>query len=265
MPRERVGDVELYYEMSGHGDDTVAFVNGVAMTAQSWAPVRQSFEPHFRCILHDTRGQLLSEKPAADYTMEMHAEDLKKLLDHLGVRRVHLVGTSYGAEIAMIFAYTWPDTVKTLHVITGTSEVDDLMRAATESWAVGAKYGAEAFFSAMVPWAYSGHYIAKNRALLEERAKALSGVPQEFFEGFIRLVRSFHRLNITDQLPRINCPTLVVSAEHDIIKPPRFGELIHRMIEGSEFVVMPESGHALVVENPIGLSEVMLDFIRRRA
>ena len=36
MPREKIGDVELYYEVHGQGDGVVAFVNGVAMTVQSW-------------------------------------------------------------------------------------------------------------------------------------------------------------------------------------------------------------------------------------
>jgi 3-oxoadipate enol-lactonase len=247
MPRERVGEVELYYELCGEGDETVAFVNGVAMTAQSWAPIKEVFQEEFRCVLHDTRGQLMSEKPEMDYTLEMHAEDMKNLFDHLGIEEVHLIGTSYGSEIAMIFACEHPEMVKTLLVVTGASELD----------------GAEPFFRALVPWAYSSDYIEANSSALDERERILSTLPRDFFEGFIRLVKAFHRLDVTDQLQRIECPTLVVSAENDIVKPPRFGRIIHERIPGSEFVIMPRSGHAVVIEDPIGLSEVMLSFIKR--
>lgn len=265
MPRERIGDVELYYEVFGDGEETIAFVNGIAMTVESWTPVREYFQPRYRCVLHDMRGQLMSEKPEMDYTMELHAEDMKNLFDHLGVRRVHLVGTSYGSEVAMIFALSYPEMVETLHVVTGVSELDGLMRAVTETWAVGARHGMESFFAAMMPWVYSSKYIENNRSQLEERQKALSALPGSFLEGFIRLVKAFQRLDITDRLHGIECPTLVVSAEHDIVKPPRFAELIHRNIEGSELVVMPGSGHALVVEDPIGLSDVIRDFIERHS
>ncbi|MEE4274015.1 MAG: alpha/beta hydrolase [Thermoanaerobaculales bacterium] len=265
MPRERIGDVELYYELSGSGDEVFAFVNGVAMTVQSWAPIRELVEGGFRCLLHDTRGQLMSEKPAADYTMEMHAGDLANLLDHVGIERVHLAGTSYGAEIAMIFAAEHQERVETLHVITGVSELDGVLRAATESWAVGAKHGIGPLFRSMIPWTYSSGYLEENAALLDDREKLLGQLPEDYLEGFVRLVRAFHGLDISDRLGSISCPTLVIAAENDLVKPLRFSERIHERIPDSELVVIPDSGHAVVVEDPESVARHMLDFIARRS
>ena len=237
MPREKIGEVELYYELSGSGDEVIAFVNGVAMTVQSWAPIRDLVEGDFRCLFHDTRGQLLSEKPAADYTMEMHAEDLGNLFDHLGVEKVHLAGTSYGSEIAMIYAAEHPERVETLHVITGVSELDGILRAATESWAVAARYGVKPFFRTMLPWTYSSRYLEANASLLDERQEILENLPEDFLQGFVRLVDAFLGLDITDRLGEISSPTLVIAAENDLVKPLRFSELIHQRISDSELVV----------------------------
>lgn len=264
MPREKIGEVELYYELSGAGDAVIAFVNGVAMTVQSWAPIRALVEGDFRCLFHDTRGQLLSEKPSADFTMETHAEDLASLLDHVGIEKVHLAGTSYGSEIAMIFAAAHPDRVETLHVITGVSELDGVLRAATDSWAVGAQYGVRPFYRTMIPWTFSSNYLDDNAALLEERERVFETLPADYLEGFVRLVRAFQGLDITDRLGAITCPTLVIAAENDIVKPPRFSELIHERIPDSELVVIPRSGHAVVVEDPESVARLMLDFIERR-
>lgn len=264
MPRERIGEVELYYEIQGEGESVVAFVNGVAMTVQSWGPILEHFRQDFRCVLHDCRGQLMSEKPAMDYSMEIHARDLRNLLDHLAIPKVHLVGTSYGSEIAMVFAYLYPDRVETLHVIAGVSELNALLYAATESWAVSVKYGAEPFFSAMIPWVYSNSFLEEHRSVLKERAMALAALPGDYFEGFVRLVEAFQRLDITEQLEGIRCPTLVISAENDLVKPPEFGEIIHRSISDSEFVVMPDAGHAVVVEDPDGVSELVRAFIEKQ-
>ena len=114
MPLARIGDIELYWELDGEGEEVVAFVNGVAMTVESWRPQREFFARRYRCLFHDTRGQLRSAKPAQDYSLRMHADDLKGLLDHLDLDRVHLVGTSYGSEIAMIFALAYPEAVRSL-------------------------------------------------------------------------------------------------------------------------------------------------------
>jgi 3-oxoadipate enol-lactonase len=255
--------VELYYEIDGEGPETVAFVNGVAMTVQSWQPQRADFARELRCLFHDTRGQLLSEKPASDYSMRMHADDLKNLLDHLGIERVHLVGTSYGSEIAMVFALSYPEAARSLTVIAGVSELDEVVRAATDSWAVAASCGGKAFYRCMLPWVYSSGYIRDNRAALRQREEAMARLPPEFYDGFIRLVHAFSRLDITQKLHRITCPTLVVAAENDLVKPPRFSRIIHENIPGSELVVIPGSGHAVVLERPDLLNPLVLEFIRK--
>ena len=69
-----------------------------------WAPVATLVARRHRVLLHDFRGQLQSGKPREPWTMARHAEDLARLLDHLDMGPCHLVGTSYGGEVAMILA-----------------------------------------------------------------------------------------------------------------------------------------------------------------
>jgi 3-oxoadipate enol-lactonase len=265
MPAKAIGGVKLFYEIDGAGTDTVAFVNGVAMTVQSWQPMRARFVAHgLRCLLHDCRGQLRSDKPMdSPYTMEQHAADFVGLLDALGIERVHVVGTSYGSEIGMLFAYAHPERIETLTVIAGVSELDSLMRAAVESWAAAADCGAVPFFRCMAPWAYSNEYLTKNRRLLREQEEAMTRLPLDYFGAFRRLVEAFLQLDITAELKRILCPTLVISAERDLLKGPRFGQLIHDNIADSEFLVIPGAGHAVVVEQPDLVAEHAIAFIDR--
>jgi 3-oxoadipate enol-lactonase len=262
---QKIGDVDLYYELHGAGKETIAFVNGIAMTVESWLPQRRHFSREYRCLLHDTRGQLRSAKPEIDYSMQMHADDMKGLLDHLGLTRVHLVGTSYGSEIAMILAYTYPELVKSLTVITGVSKADALARAGTESWALAAGHDGTSFYRCMLPWAFSSEFIDSNQEALDQREQAMRRLPREYFDAFIRLVKAFTELDITAELGRITCPTLVISAELDIIKPPRLGRIIHEQIPGSEMVVIPGAGHAVVVEKPDLVNDIVHGFIRRLA
>jgi len=263
MPTQKAGEVDLYYEIEGEGADTVAFVNGIGMTVQSWQPIRGRFVARgFRCLLHDCRGQLRSDKPTdSPYSIELHVADFLSLLDALGIERVHLVGTSYGSEIGMLFACFHPERVASLTVIAGVSELDGLMRAAAESWAVAADCGAVPFFRCMLPWAYSSEYLARNQQLLRDQEEAMRRLPPDYFAAFTQLVGAFLQLDITSELNRILCPTLVISAERDLLKGPRFGRLIHANIASSEFVVIPGAGHAVVLEQPDLVAEYTVKFI----
>lgn len=265
MPAKKIGEVTLFYELDGAGSATVAFLNGVAMTVKSWQPIREQFTARgFRCLLHDFRGQLCSDKPIdSPYSLEQHAADFLGLLDALGLERIHLVGTSYGAEIGMIFAYSYPERIESLTLIAAASELDGLMRAAARSWATAADGGALPFFRCMVPWAYCSEYLSQNPQVLQAQEAAATRFPPDYFVAFKELVQAFLRLDITAKLKDIACPTLVISAEQDLIKGPHFGRQIRNQIAGSELLVLAGAGHAVVLEQPLVIADKTIAFIER--
>ncbi|HOX18373.1 MAG TPA: alpha/beta hydrolase, partial [Spirochaetales bacterium] len=132
MERIDSGGVSFAYELSdagGKGTEpkgTVVLLNGVAMSIAHWKPVAAALTAAgFRVLCHDFRGQLLSDKPAGPYSLELHARDLALLLDALGFGgRVHLVGTSYGAEVALAFARDFPERAASLCMVDGVCEAD---------------------------------------------------------------------------------------------------------------------------------------------
>ena len=120
MAEFQVNGTTLYYEVHGDPDgrETIAFLNGVMASTSSWELLYPIFERlGFRVILHDFKGQLKSDKPAGPYTFAQHCAEAKALFEHLGVKKLHLVGTSYGGEAAMKFAILYPEMVKTISVI----------------------------------------------------------------------------------------------------------------------------------------------------
>ncbi len=89
----------------------------------------------------------------------------------------------------------------------------------------------------------------------------MTRLPPDYFAAFKQLVGAFLQLDITSELNRILCATLVISAERDLLKGPRFGRLIHANIAASEFVVIPGAGHAVVLEKPDLVAEHTINFI----
>jgi pimeloyl-ACP methyl ester carboxylesterase len=68
-------------------------------------------------------------------------------------------------------------------------------------------------------------------------------------------------LRFKDQLSRISHPTLLVWGERDLIFPPFVGEALHRMIPGSEFRIIPKSGHIPMWETPETVNQAILSFL----
>ncbi|NNK52733.1 MAG: alpha/beta fold hydrolase, partial [Xanthomonadales bacterium] len=133
MPYLKRGEVQIYWESLGQGLPVV-FLNGILMTVDSWKLQTLALSRNFHCLMHDFRGQLRSSKPSESWTLEDHAEDLKALLDQLGIEKCQIVGTSYGGEVGMIFAANWPERVSRLAVIASVSEVGSDTRRIVMDW-----------------------------------------------------------------------------------------------------------------------------------
>ena len=262
MPTARIHGLDLHYDLLGPPDgEPVAFLNGVMMTAQSWVLQTTLFRRRHRCLLHDFRGQLLSDKPEEPWTMEDHAEDLLALLDHLGIERCHLVGTSYGGEVGLVFALRWPERVRTLSLISSVSEVGPELDRVVSRWAEAALAAPETLYRVALPHNFSPRFVDANPDLVRQGEERLAACPPEFFPAFARLVEAFRQLDITDQIHRIRCPTLVLVGEEDALKPPRYSRLIADRIPGSELRLIPGGGHAVVLERPQEVNTAVLGFI----
>jgi pimeloyl-ACP methyl ester carboxylesterase len=252
--------VTLYREIRGSGEPLV-LLNGIMMTTASWALQVAALEPHYRCILHDFRGQLRSPCDEPSWTIESHTDDLRDLLDELGVDRVHVAGTSYGGEVGMIFAYTYPERVRSLVVIASTSKADERMRESAKGGAYLARNHPERLFDSSARSFYSPEFIAAHPEVMEIGRSRLSAAPPSFFDGYAKLCEAFAALDITDQLHRIACPTLVVAAEHDTLKPVACSRTIVEHIPGAQLTIVPDSGHAVVVERPQVVNTAITGFL----
>lgn len=260
MDRFEVEGCGLAYEVIGSGPRTVALLNGIAMSISHWKPVTERLAAvGWRILVHDMRGQLLSDKPGG-YSLEGHARDLAALMDRLGIPRLHVLGTSYGAEVGLAFARDFPGRTESLVLVDGVSETDALLSAAVDSWMRAARADPGLFYRTIIPWNYSADYIAANREALDKREAAIRSLPPDYFEAFAGLCEAFLRIDLTKDLGRIRCPTLVLVAEKDILKHRGFAEILARGIPGARLAVLPGAGHAVVVENPGAVADAALGF-----
>ncbi|MEO1087849.1 MAG: alpha/beta hydrolase, partial [Acidobacteriota bacterium] len=125
----------LTHRLQGHGDEVVVLLNGGMMTYPSWAPITEDLlDAGYRVLGCDFRGQLLTPGPAPEH-IEDHAPDVIALLDALDIERPHLLGTSYGGEVAVVAAATQPERFRSLTVVTAVDRTPPGMKEGSQRMA----------------------------------------------------------------------------------------------------------------------------------
>lgn len=270
MATANVNGVNLFYEWKGNpeGEQTVVFLNGVMASVSSWANQVPVFErAGFRILLHDFKGQLKSDKPQGPYSFKQHAAETKALMEQLGIEKAHLVGTSYGGEVAMRFAIDFPEMTQTLSIINSVSELDEALKLKIWGWMDLAEQGdGEKFFWGMAPTIYHNTFIDNNYDMLAQRAAATAEAPKDYLEGQIQLYHTFlEDVHMTEELYQIQCPALVVCGEHDTLKPVKFSQIIAENIPQAEYAVIPDCGHVTIFEQPDTLNSLLLGFVLKNS
>lgn len=262
MPHLQANGVALYYELHGpeHGE-LLVLNNGVFMSTAAWALQVPALSRRYRVLTYDMRGQGRSEHPEGAYSLALHADDLVALMDGLGLRRAHMVGTSYGGELNLVMGIRYPERCHSLTIIASVSHSEPLTAAMVERWRLAAQLGdGPRFFRLIYADVYSEAFLAARPDFLpmaEERYATLD------LEAAVRLLESFQRFDVRADLGKIRVPTCIVAAELDLLKPRRCSESMHQAIAGSEFHLLPNAGHVAVIERPQEVISIILGFLAK--
>jgi pimeloyl-ACP methyl ester carboxylesterase len=113
MPTRRINETDLYYELTGDGDDTIVLVHGSWTDQQSWQLVVPVLAERHTVLSYDRRGHSRSVASVGHHSpRRQHEDDLAALIETLDLGAVHLVGNSYGGSIALGLASRRPDLVR---------------------------------------------------------------------------------------------------------------------------------------------------------
>lgn len=253
----------LAHQTIGEGE-TVLLLNGGLMSMAAWEPVSTTLARERRVLLCDLRGQLLSPG-TPPVTLGGHVEDLERLLDALGLARVDVVGTSFGAFVAMTLAARRPGRVRSLAAVTATDQLRDeewpeaqrLIDAALEA-AAGGDGGR--VFDLIAGSTFSPGYVRAQGPAFAARRQRIGLLPREWFASLAGLLGSLRGLDLRPLLGAIRCPALVVGAQLDSTFPPERSRALAAGIPGARLEIVPGAGHALVVEAPERLLHVVREF-----
>jgi len=267
MPQEIINGYNMYYEVHGQGQPLVMIHGGLGGGEGSATMIENfaSSMPGFQTIFYDRRAAGFSETPQEGYSMANQVQDLRALLQWLGVGQAHVLGSSGGGPIALDAALDHPEIVDTLLLINTMSYASHQEREARqkemdELISNEATYGREGSVERGLEFRNPGI-----RGDDPGRFQRLKEVNLEKFPGMIESMKAYLDIgdSIESRLSSLKMPTMIVHGDSDTRIPVECGHRLHEGIPGSELHVIPGAVHGLTSNEAPRLRELMLDFFQR--
>ncbi len=258
MPHVTADDgVKLFYEECGAGLP-ILFVHEFAGDYRSYEPQLRYFARHYRCIAYNARGYPPSDVPMDQeaYSQDRARDDIRAVLDGLGIDRAHVVGVSMGGFAALHFGLAYPERARSL-VIAGCgygAEPDKRAQFAAE-----AETSAQRFETLGMSKAAMAYALGPTRVQFQNKdprgwQEFADQLAEHSTEGAARTMRGVQKrrpslFDLTDRMAALTTPSLIMTGDEDwpCLEPAL---LMKRTIRSADLVVMPGTGHALNLEEP---------------
>ncbi len=268
MPYATADGTRLYFEETGSGTPIV-FVHEFAGDHRSWEPQMRHFGRRYRCIAFNARGYPPSDVPESpeSYSQARAADDVKAVLDALGIERAHIVGLSMGGFATLHFGFRHPARALSLCVAGcgygAEPEQRERFRAEAEATAAFIRSAGMPAFAET--YAYGPTRVqfenkdprgfAEFKRMLAEHS-ALGSANTQL--GVQRERPSLY--DLVDEMRRLTVPTLVLHGDEDwpCLRP---GLLMKETIPSAALAVMPNCGHTINLEAPDEFNRLVGDFL----
>lgn len=253
-----IGELEMYYEITGEGTPLLC-LPAFPFDHRMWRAQRPLDDIAQR-ILPDYRGTGASSLTPGPYTMDLLADDMLALLDHLRIDRVVVMGVSMGVYTAFALYAKAPERFRGFIIADTRAEADSAETAARRMRTVeGLRAEGTAFLRERVNDLFAATTRREHPELVEEmQAVALSQHPEGLAQITIGMAL---RPDRTDMLTQILTPTLVLCGEEDTVSPASGMLTMANLIPGSRFYLIPRAGHLSPLEHPAAVNLRIRDFL----
>jgi 3-oxoadipate enol-lactonase len=256
----KANGIDIHYEIEGDGP-WLTMSHSLACNLHMWDPQMPALVRRFKVLRFDTRGHGQSGAPEGDYTLEQLADDVKGLLDALGIRHTHWAGLSMGGMIGQAFALKYPGVFQSMVLADTTSRRPP---EAAKMWGdrvqIARAEGMEALVESTLARWFTEPYRSTRKDVMKRIGDDIRNTP---VAGFAGCCHAISKVDYLDRLKEIRIPALVIVGEHDHGTPPEAARVIHQNLAGSEFKMIPSAAHLSNVEQTGIFNEAMLGFLER--
>jgi pimeloyl-ACP methyl ester carboxylesterase len=262
--------VKLYYEETGSGT-SIVFVHEFAGDVRSYEPQVRYFSRRYRCINYNARGFPPSDVPEnfESYSQARARDDIRAVMDALKIEKAHILGISMGGFATLHFGFAYPERALSLIVAGcgyGASPgarqqfADETARTAGQIAEKGIAEVSKSYGSGPTrvqlrnkdPRGYADFLQQLSEHSTLGSANTMRGVQ----------ARRPSLWDLVDDMKKLDVPTLVATGDEDdpCLEP---GILMKRHIKSAALVVLPNTGHALNLEEPDLFNRLCDDFFHQ--
>lgn len=256
---------KLFYRSSGEGEPLL-MIMGLGQPSKAWNDsLIEQLAKQYQVIVYDHLGTGQSDKPRSGYSMSTFANDAINLLDHLQIKKAHVVGISMGGMIGQTLAIEYPERLQSLTLGCTTMGGPDAvpipkkaLYMLTDTKIKTAEEAVKANWSLL----YEQTYIANNQQLLMHLLQQVCEIPTpgHAFKGHLEATAT---LQAYQYLFKIKVPVLVITGEEDHLIPSDNSKLLADRIEGSELIIIPNQGHGFFLSAQREFLEYLESFLTK--
>ena len=265
MPVARVApDLEMHYVIDDYTDpwrepETILMLHGNTESNVVWYCWVPQLVRHLRVVRPDMRGFGANAPMPRDYpwTLDGLMDDYIGLMDTLGIQRAHVVGAKLGGTVARCLAARNPERVRTLTLV-GTPPPVRNLSARLEAWIpefenLGVEHWARRTMTGRLGSTFPPEGV-------EWWIKMMARTAVSTQIGFVSTILV---TDITDVLPRIRCPTLVMTTEGSALGGADDTRAWQQKIPNSKLVVLPGDSFHVAASDAERCAQETLAFIRQ--
>ncbi len=254
----------MRFRLSGReGAPTVMFCNGIMADMSLWDAVASRLEPDWQVLRYDMRGHGGSDAPDGSYTIGELADDALGLVRRLGLARVHLVGISLGAMVALQMAVQAPSSLATVTLSNTGTRLPEGVREAWDQRVEQARRGEmAAIANATLQRWFLPDFLRDNAQQVAVTRSMLLATSQAGYAGCASAIRD---MAIDALPPLVRVPTLVLHGRSDPAWPLEGAQALADRIPGAQFAVIDGAAHMPCIEQPVAFTDHWRVFASRHA
>ena len=231
----------------------LVFLHGYTGMLETWNNLYSYFTENQKlknvpAIFIDNLGSGKSPQPEGKYSTFLMGEKILEVLNNLQIKNVILVGHSLGGAIAQEIAINHPDLVKQLFLISSFAKVDavcsQLLSSRYELMLAGTNK--ELIAKVSIPTIFANKYIESGNNL-EVAIKRVINNPQGINGMYGQLTACLDH-NTLDTIDKINCNTIIITGDTDLLVNKKHSEVMHSLIKQSKLLFVTNCGHMIQLE-----------------
>ena len=254
--------IQMNYTLEGPANGPmVTMSHSLATDLSMWDPQAKALAARYRVLRYDTRGHGGTDAPAGAYTLSQLADDARALLKALGIARTHWIGLSMGGMIGQTLALASPTLFLSLSLCDTSSRVPAEMKSA---WADRIKtaetQGMEPLVEPTIGRWFTAPFRERHQDVVEPVRKMIRNTKPQGYAGCCHAIAA---LDLTDRLPSIKIPTVVIVGEEDQGTPVAASQAIQSRIAGAELHILKSAAHLSNLEQPEAFNGALTSFLSR--